>query len=90
MRRGENIASEFIYDTVIRPAAGFIDADEYEEVEANVAESSMAAWMRLVLAGPQAAPRAVRSHSCPSSPRTVAVQAVAGWLPVSSQIPAVR
>ncbi|HXC80668.1 MAG TPA: cyclic nucleotide-binding domain-containing protein [Trebonia sp.] len=43
------IVSAFIYDTVIRHAAGLMDVDEYEEVEANVKESSMPAWMRLVL-----------------------------------------
>jgi hypothetical protein len=43
------IVSAFIYDTVIRHAAGLMDVDGYEEVEVNVKESHMSAWMRLVL-----------------------------------------
>lgn len=39
------IASEFVYETVIRHAEGWIDPDEYETVRVNVKESRIPGWM---------------------------------------------
>jgi hypothetical protein len=55
------IVSAFIYETVIRHAAGLMDVDEYEEVEVKVKESSMPAWMKLVLTGPPGGPESGRT-----------------------------
>jgi hypothetical protein len=61
------IVSAFIYETVIRHAAGLMDVDEYEEVHVNVKESSMPAWMRLVLTSPPGGPEQSRARYCPVS-----------------------
>jgi hypothetical protein len=41
------IVADFVYDTVIKHAEGWINPDEYQAVQVNVKESSMAAWMQL-------------------------------------------
>jgi hypothetical protein len=41
------IASEFVYDAVIRHAAGSVDVKEYRLVDVNVKESSIHGWMQL-------------------------------------------
>jgi class 3 adenylate cyclase len=42
------IASEFVYETAIRHAAGSIDINGYTLVEVNVKELSIPAWMQLI------------------------------------------
>jgi CRP-like cAMP-binding protein len=42
------IASAFVYETAIRPAAGDMDFAGYEQVQVTVKESSFPAWMKLI------------------------------------------
>lgn len=42
------IVSAFVYETAVRQPDGWIGPGEYTSVEANVKESSIAAWMRLI------------------------------------------
>jgi hypothetical protein len=42
------IASEFVYETTIRHAAGSIEANGYKLVNVNVKESSIPGWMQLI------------------------------------------
>jgi class 3 adenylate cyclase len=51
------IASEFVYETAIRHAAGSIEANGYKPVDVNVKESNIPGWMRLIdLAPPESQP----------------------------------
>lgn len=42
------IASTFVYDSVIKHAAGLLDPARYSAVQVDVKESSMSAWMQLI------------------------------------------
>lgn len=57
------IASEFVYDTVIRHAEGWTDPNQYVAVQATVKESSVPAWMQLI----DAAPGELLPHGMPQA-----------------------
>jgi class 3 adenylate cyclase len=42
------ITSEFVYETVIRQSAEWVNADEYARIEVNVKESRIPGWLRLI------------------------------------------
>jgi CRP-like cAMP-binding protein len=51
------IASEFVYETAIRHAAGSIESNGYKLVNVNVKESNIPGWMQLIdLASPESQP----------------------------------
>ena len=41
------VTSDFVYDTVIRPAPGLIDPSRYSRVRVRVKEASLSAWLML-------------------------------------------
>jgi hypothetical protein len=65
------ITSPFVYDTAIRPAAGELYFDGYEQVQVTVKESSFPAWMKLIgpdPAGPDPADGALLSGRFTTGP----------------------
>jgi class 3 adenylate cyclase len=46
------IASEFVYETAIRHAAGSIDSNGYKLVNVNVKESRIPGWIQLIVVSP--------------------------------------
>jgi hypothetical protein len=60
------IASEFVYKTTIRHAAGSIDINGYKLVKVNVKKSRIPGWMQLIgPSPPESAPCApLRSPVC--------------------------
>jgi class 3 adenylate cyclase len=57
------ITSEFVYETVIRHSAEWVNADEYAMVEVNVKESRIPGWLRLIDPAPPE-PRTPQTTHC--------------------------